>query len=119
MADDGFARAINPSHTTGDGDTVFALATGRWTASANVTIIGALAAEAMAEAIVRAATQAAASNGLPAARDMRQRARAVQVVDVVPSSIDGAFVQRSLASAAGLLSSRRLFAQASPRHHPG
>ena len=27
MADDGFARAINPSHTTGDGDTVFALAT--------------------------------------------------------------------------------------------
>src|SRR6185503_3699492 len=30
MADDGFARAINPSHTMGDGDTVFALATGRW-----------------------------------------------------------------------------------------
>ncbi len=30
MADDGLARAINPSHTTGDGDTVFSLATGRW-----------------------------------------------------------------------------------------
>ena len=30
MADDGLARAINPSHTIGDGDTVFALATGRW-----------------------------------------------------------------------------------------
>ena len=29
MADDGFARAIVPSHTTGDGDTVCALATGR------------------------------------------------------------------------------------------
>ncbi len=29
MADDGLARAMNPSHTTGDGDTVFALATGR------------------------------------------------------------------------------------------
>ena len=29
MADDGFARAINPSHTSGDGDTIFALATGR------------------------------------------------------------------------------------------
>ena len=70
MADDGFARAINPSHTMGDGDTVFALATGRWTGDANVTIVGALAAEAMADAIVRAATQAAASNGLPAARDM-------------------------------------------------
>ena len=70
MADDGFARAINPSHTLGDGDTVFSLATGRWTGDANLTLVGALAAEAMADAIVRAATQAAASNGLPAARDM-------------------------------------------------
>jgi L-aminopeptidase/D-esterase-like protein len=70
MADDGFARAINPSHTMGDGDTVFALATGRWTGEANVTIVGALAAEAMADAIVRAATQAISSNGLPAARDL-------------------------------------------------
>ena len=70
MADDGFARAINPSHTMGDGDTVFALATGRWTGDANVTLVGALAAEAMADAIVRAATQAATSHGLPAARDM-------------------------------------------------
>ena len=30
MADDGYARAICPSHTMGDGDTVFSLATGRW-----------------------------------------------------------------------------------------
>jgi L-aminopeptidase/D-esterase-like protein len=70
MADDGFARAINPSHTAGDGDTVFALATGRWTGDATVTLVGALAAEAMADAIVRAATQATSSNGLPAARDL-------------------------------------------------
>ena len=70
MADDGFARAINPSHTMGDGDTVFALATGRWTGDANVTVIGALAAEAMADAIVRAAAQATASGGLSAARDL-------------------------------------------------
>jgi L-aminopeptidase/D-esterase-like protein len=54
----------------GDGDTVFALATGRWNGDANVTIVGALAADAMAEAIVRAATQASASNGLPSARDL-------------------------------------------------
>jgi L-aminopeptidase/D-esterase-like protein len=70
MADDGFARAISPSHTMADGDTVFALATGRWTGEANVTVVGALAAEAMADAIVRAATQATTSNGLPAARDL-------------------------------------------------
>ena len=70
MADDGLARAIVPSHTTGDGDTVFALATGRWTGDVSVTIVGALAAEAMAEAIVRAATQAQSSNGIPSAREL-------------------------------------------------
>ena len=72
MADDGLARAIDPSHTTGDGDTVFALATGRWTGDANIAIVGALAAEAMADAIVRAATQATGLPGLPAARDLRK-----------------------------------------------
>ena len=70
MGDDGFARAINPSHTMGDGDTVFALATGRWDGDANISLIGALAAEAMAEAIVRAAAQAESSNGIPSAREL-------------------------------------------------
>jgi L-aminopeptidase/D-esterase-like protein len=72
MGDDGFARAIVPSHTSGDGDTVFALATGKWTGDADVTLVGALAAEAMADAIVRAATQATGIPGLPAARDLRR-----------------------------------------------
>jgi L-aminopeptidase/D-esterase-like protein len=70
MADDGLARAINPAHTPADGDTVFSLATGRWDGQADVATIGALAAEALSEAIVRAATQAAASGGLPSARDL-------------------------------------------------
>jgi L-aminopeptidase/D-esterase-like protein len=70
MADDGLARAIVPSHTVGDGDTVFSLATGRWNGTASLTVIGALAADVMAEAIVRAATQAERSGGLPAARDL-------------------------------------------------
>lgn len=70
MADDGFARAINPSHTAGDGDTVFALATGRWDGDASATLVGALAAEAMAEAIVRAAVHAESLGGLPSARDL-------------------------------------------------
>jgi L-aminopeptidase/D-esterase-like protein len=70
MADDGFARAINPSHTTGDGDTVFSLATGRWQGDANVNVIGALAAEALAEAIVRAVSKAETAAGIPAARDL-------------------------------------------------
>jgi L-aminopeptidase/D-esterase-like protein len=72
MADDGLARAIVPSHTNGDGDTVFALATGRWSGEADVTLVGALAAEAMADAIVRAATQATGLPGLPAARDLKR-----------------------------------------------
>lgn len=70
MADDGFARAINPSHTMGDGDTVFALATGRWSGEANISLIGALAAEAMAEAIVRAASKAETLGGVPSAREL-------------------------------------------------
>ena len=70
MADDGLARAISPSHTTGDGDTVFALATGRWTGEATPTIVGALAAEALAEAIVRAVSLAEPLGGLPSARSL-------------------------------------------------
>lgn len=70
MADDGFAKAIVPSHTFGDGDTVFALATGRWDGEANLTIVGALAAEAMAEAIVRAVSKAESLNKVPSAREL-------------------------------------------------
>jgi L-aminopeptidase/D-esterase-like protein len=70
MADDGLARAIVPAHSLGDGDTVFALATGRLSGDFNVTLIGALAADALAEAIVRAAVLAESSGGLPSARDM-------------------------------------------------
>jgi L-aminopeptidase/D-esterase-like protein len=70
MADAGLARAINPAHTIGDGDTVFALATGRWTGQVEVSIVGALAAEALTEAIVRAATQTHGLGGLPSARDL-------------------------------------------------
>jgi L-aminopeptidase/D-esterase-like protein len=71
MADDGLARAVTPAHTTADGDTVFALATGRWNGRADVSEIGALAADALAEAIVRAVRQATGVAGIPAARDLK------------------------------------------------
>ena len=78
MAHDGLARAINPVHTAGDGDTVFALATGGSGRAGNVTLVGALAAEVMATAIVRAVLAATALHGdgpsglpdLPAAADL-------------------------------------------------
>ena len=58
MAHDGYARAINPVHTMGDGDTIFSMSTGTSTMKADVTAIGAIAATVMARAIVRAAMQA-------------------------------------------------------------
>ncbi len=72
MANDGYARAIVPSHTLGDGDTIFSLATGRWQGDVDVTTIGALAAEAMADAIVRAATEATSVAGITAVRDLKK-----------------------------------------------
>jgi L-aminopeptidase/D-esterase-like protein len=70
MAHDGLARAISPAHTPFDGDTIFALATGTRPGEANLGLIGALAAEVMADAILRAASQATGLGGLPAARDL-------------------------------------------------
>ena len=70
MANDGYARTIYPAHTPGDGDTIFSAATGTWDGQVNYGQIGALAAEAMADAVIRAATTATSSNGLPAARDL-------------------------------------------------
>ena len=54
MADDGLARAIRVAHGTGDGDTVFALATGTVTANPNINQIGGAAADALSRAIMRA-----------------------------------------------------------------
>ena len=71
MADAGIARAVTPAHTSADGDTVFALATGQWNGRGDVTLVGALAADVLAEAIVRAVKQATAVAGVPAARDLR------------------------------------------------
>jgi L-aminopeptidase/D-esterase-like protein len=72
MGDDGYARAIFPSHTMGDGDTVFSLATGRWDGQADVSLVGALAADAMAKALVQAVTQATGLPNIPAVRDLKK-----------------------------------------------
>jgi L-aminopeptidase/D-esterase-like protein len=70
MAHDGLARTVYPSHLPLDGDAIFALATGTHETPADVAVIGALAADVVAEAVVRAATQATGLPGLPAARDL-------------------------------------------------
>jgi L-aminopeptidase/D-esterase-like protein len=73
IAQDGLARAIYPVHTTLDGDTVFAAATGRRPlvdAVNEVTELGAIAANALARAVARAVFEAKAlPGGLPSWRD--------------------------------------------------
>jgi L-aminopeptidase/D-esterase-like protein len=64
MAQDGLARTIRPAHSMLDGDTVFALATGP--KKADVSIVGAYAAEVLAQAIMRGVKAAQPAGGLPA-----------------------------------------------------
>ena len=70
MAQDGLARAIYPSHTPRDGDTVFSLATGAFEGEASLAVVGALAADVMAEAIVQGVRAAAGIPGYPAVSDL-------------------------------------------------
>ena len=70
MAHDGLARTIYPIHTMFDGDTIFTVATGKSGKTANPNLIGILAAEVMAIAVVRAARAAKGIEGLPAAADL-------------------------------------------------
>jgi L-aminopeptidase/D-esterase-like protein len=70
MAHDGLARCISPAHTPFDGDTLFALSLGgRATPAASLALLGTLAAEAGARAIVHAVQHAVGRPGCPAARD--------------------------------------------------
>lgn len=63
MAQDGIARTIRPAHSMLDGDVIFALSTG--SKKADISTIGAFAAEVMAAAIVRAVKMAKPAGGLP------------------------------------------------------
>ncbi len=69
---DGLARSIDPVHTPSDGDTMFALATGTCGLALPLGVLGALAAEVTARAVldaVRSATGLPAF-GLPSAGDL-------------------------------------------------
>jgi L-aminopeptidase/D-esterase-like protein len=71
MANCGAARAIRPYHTTGDGDQLFAVSTRTLKRDdVNVTMVGTLAAEVVADAIVRGVTTATSVEGWPAVRDI-------------------------------------------------
>jgi L-aminopeptidase/D-esterase-like protein len=66
MANCGAARAIRPYHTTGDGDQLFAVSTGALSRpDLQLTVFGSLAADVVAEAIVRAVRAARSVDGWP------------------------------------------------------
>lgn len=74
MAHDGLARSINPVHTMSDGDTLFALGTGRAQKNPGMMLLGTMVAEATARAVLRAALTArglkVGALHLPAATDL-------------------------------------------------
>ncbi len=68
MAHDGLARTTRPAHTMYDGDTIFTLCTGD--VLADVSVVGAIAAEVFSEAILRGVRAAKSMGNLPAAIDV-------------------------------------------------
>lgn len=73
MAHDGIARAVRPAHSPFDGDTLFAMATGRNTSvieAPELAAIGDAAAECVERAIGRAVYAAEALGDIPALRSL-------------------------------------------------
>ena len=68
MGHDGYARSINPVHTSFDGDSIYAVSVGD--IPADQELVGSLAAEVISEAITRAVRSAESAYGFPAAADL-------------------------------------------------
>ncbi|MCR4606037.1 MAG: P1 family peptidase [Eubacterium sp.] len=68
MTHNGFARSIKPVHTSADGDSIYALSVGD--VSADMDLVGTLAADVMSEAIIRAVEAADSAYGYPAAKEL-------------------------------------------------
>ena len=73
MTHNGYARAIRPVHTTADGDSVYALSLGD--VPGDVNVVGAMAAQAMERAIVRAVQSAASGYGLISWQELNEKTR--------------------------------------------
>ena len=70
MAHDGYARSINPVHTSADGDSIYAVSIGD--IEADQDLVGMLSAEVVSEAITRAVTSADGTYGYPAVSDLQK-----------------------------------------------
>ena len=69
VSHDGLALTIRPCHTIRDGDTMFAMATGR-SSAADLTALGAAAAEVTAQAVLRAVRLATGLGGIPSVSEL-------------------------------------------------
>lgn len=68
MAHNGYGRAIRPAHSMFDGDSIFALATGK--VEADVNVVGVMAARAMEQAVIRAVKTASPLHGFKTYADL-------------------------------------------------
>ena len=69
-AQDGVALAVRPAHLMGDGDTMFALATGKSNSDVNMNQLLSAAVMCVSNAIVNAVTEAESLGGVPAFKDL-------------------------------------------------
>ena len=68
MTHNGYARSIRPVHTSADGDSIYALSVGN--IPADCDMVGTLAADVMAEAILCAIRNTESAYGFPAYKDL-------------------------------------------------
>ncbi len=71
MAHDGYARSINPVHTSADGDSIYAVSVGE--IKADQDLVGIIAADVISEAINNAVRNAKSAYGFWAASDLNFR----------------------------------------------
>ena len=68
VAHNGYARSINPVHSSADGDSIYAVSIGD--VDADKDLVGTLAAEVISEAIIRAVDSAESAYGLPGRKEL-------------------------------------------------
>ena len=71
----GAARTVNPYHTEGDGNAIFAISTNKVKSDLSLSVVGTLAAEALSLAILRSAMLATSVDNWPAYRDYSTKLR--------------------------------------------
>lgn len=73
MGQTGVSRTTRPAHTLYDGDCLFALATGELDSRVELSLLGGVAAEVVAAAVLDGVRSATPAHGVPAASDVTPR----------------------------------------------